>query len=325
MAQRCRSCTTDRLDVLVNNAGMVDLHPAERGAARRTLFAGVLERYRPRRSRSTRLALLASWNAARAMIDGSRARSDRRSSARSWAWSEWPPDPSPGGLRRLEGRRSSDLTRELSAAVGRAEANSRSTRSRRAGSQSGDDRRHAAPKTAPKAADVSACRASARRPRSTRPLSGELRPAPFYVSWPATRRPTSTRPRPSRSTPRTGPRYAQPPATAAERRAVRCSELVGDVARSSLEPRRRRAVARRAPVAARRQRAAGADLRARSGIAERLNWLVWKKRSRNTPSQCLISRERVLVAPLLGDQVGPAPGVAVAPGVLGQVRHLARR
>ena len=25
------------------------------------------------------------------------------------------------------------------------------------------------------------------------------------------------------------------------------------------------------------------------GIAERLNWLVWKNRSRNTPSQCLIS------------------------------------
>ena len=42
------------------------------------------------------------------------------------------------------------------------------------------------------------------------------------------------------------------------------------------------------------------------GSAERLNWLVWKKRSRNTSSQCLISASEYWLRRSARDQVGPA-------------------
>ena len=61
------------------------------------------------------------------------------------------------------------------------------------------------------------------------------------------------------------------------------------------------------------------------GIAERLNWLVWKKRSRKTPSQCLISAREYALRRVGRDQVRPRAALDVAPGVLGQERDLARR
>jgi hypothetical protein len=61
------------------------------------------------------------------------------------------------------------------------------------------------------------------------------------------------------------------------------------------------------------------------GMAERLNWLKPKKRHRNSSQPLADVVEVVGVALVLGEALGPAAGVCVAPGVPGQERHLRRR
>src|SRR4051794_28210509 len=81
-------------------------------------------------------------------------------------------------------------------------------------------------------------------------------------------------------------------------------------------------VARRAPVAARRERAAGADLR---GVRDRraLELADVEEALDEHLEPVLDLAQRVLVAARLRDQVRPRPAVALPPGVPGEEGHLA--
>ena len=83
------------------------------------------------------------------------------------------------------------------------------------------------------------------------------------------------------------------------------------------------AVARRAPVAARRQRAAGADLGA-LGMRRALELAGLEEAVRKTRSQCSICSRMYSLRRSGGIRSGQAPRVAVAPGLVGEPRDLAR-
>src|SRR3954471_8712099 len=98
---------------------------------------------------------------------------------------------------------------------------------------------------------------------------------------------------------------------------------VRDVRPELVEPDLGRGVAGRAPVAARRERAAGADLR-RVRDRGALELGEAEEAVEEDLEPVLDVGERVLVAALVGDQVGPRVAFAVGPRVLGEEGDLAR-
>src|SRR3954467_9770415 len=94
---------------------------------------------------------------------------------------------------------------------------------------------------------------------------------------------------------------------------------VRDVRPELVEPDLGRGVTRRAPVAARRERAAGADLR-RVGDRGALGLGEAEEAVQEDLQPALDLAQRVLVAALGRDQVGPRTALAVAPRVLGEER-----
>src|SRR4051794_36404551 len=98
---------------------------------------------------------------------------------------------------------------------------------------------------------------------------------------------------------------------------------VRDVRPELVEPDLRRGVAGRAPVAARRERAAGADLR-RVGDRGPLELREAEEAVQEDLQPALALADRVLVAALGRDQIGPWTALAVGPRVLGEERDLAR-